>query len=232
MMMKKINLMFTLLAIAAFSFLACNQNESTKDTLPNKVNISPVKGETPVAQTVANTAGYDIGDTASDFKLKNVNGKIVSMADYPDAKGFIIVFTCNACPYAKMYEDRIIALHNKFASKGYPVIAINPNDPEIVEEDSYENMQVRAKEKGFPYPYIFDEKQEVLAKYGATKTPHVFLLNNNKVVEYIGAIDDNPRDASAVKDKYVENAIAALNSGTKPDPATTRAIGCSVKVKK
>ena len=176
--------------------------------------------------------GYKVGDTAADFKLKNIDGKMVSLADFPNAKGYIVIFTCNSCPYAVMYEDRIIDLHKNFASKGYPVIAINPNDPEIKPNDSFESMQQRAKDKSFDFPYIFDEKQAVFPVYGATKTPHVFLLNNEKVVEYIGAIDNNAQDASAVSEKYLENAIAALEKGEKPNPATTRAIGCSIKYKK
>ncbi len=176
--------------------------------------------------------GYKIGDVATDFELKNIDGKMVSMADYPDANGFIIIFTCNSCPYAVMYEDRIIELHNNYAPKGYPVIAINPNDADIKPSDSFENMQKRAMDKGFEFPYIFDEKQEIFPVYGAKKTPHVFLLSKEKVVEYIGAIDDNAQNAASVSQKYVENAIAALERGEKPNPSTTKAIGCSIKIKK
>ena len=120
--------------------------------------------------------GYNVGDAASDFKLKNVDGKFVSLSDYPEAKGFIIIFTCNHCPYAKAYQDRIIQLDKKYKPLGYPVIAISPNDPEIVPEDSYENMVLVAKEKGFTFPYLFDGTQEVYRKYGAKRTPHVYLL--------------------------------------------------------
>lgn len=112
---------------------------------------------------------------------------------------------------------------------GYPVIAINPNDPKVQPEDSFEKMIVRAEEKAFPFDYVFDMDQKVYPLYGATKTPHVFLLDADHVVRYIGAIDDNARDESAVKVKYVENAIAALENGKKPDPETTKAIGCSIK---
>lgn len=176
--------------------------------------------------------GYNVGDVASDFKLKNVDGKMVSLADYKDAKGYIVIFTCNHCPYAKLYEDRINALNKKYAPMGYPVIAINPNDPAVQPEDSFENMIVRAKEKNFTFPYLFDEGQKVLPKFGATKTPHVYLLqktgNGNKVA-YIGAIDDNHQDESAVTERYVENAIASLEKGKQPEPSTTKAIGCSIK---
>jgi glutathione peroxidase-family protein len=96
-------------------------------------------------------SGYQIGDMATDFKLKNVDNKMVSMADYKEAKGFIVIFTCNHCPYAVAYEDRIIALDKKYKKLGYPVIAINPNNPEVQPQDSFELMQVRAKEKKFTF---------------------------------------------------------------------------------
>jgi len=176
--------------------------------------------------------GYKIGDVAIDFKLKNVDGKIVSLADLKETKGFIVVFTCNHCPYAIAYEDRIIQLDKMFKPKGYPVIAINPNDNDAYPEDSYENMITRAKEKGFTYPYLFDEGQKIYPQYGATRTPHIFLLKKEEkgmIVKYIGAIDNNHADAKSVTEKYVENAVNALLSGTDPDPATTKAIGCSIK---
>lgn len=175
---------------------------------------------------------YKIGDTATDFKLKSVDGKMYSMSDYKDAKGFIIVFTCNHCPFAQKYQDRINDLAKKYKSQGYILLAINPNDPTVQPEDSYELMKVRAKEKGFVFPYLFDEGQKIYPQYGATKTPHVFLLDKNRIVRYIGAIDDNVDSANDVKEKYVENAIAALESGKTPSPETTKAIGCSIKVKK
>lgn len=176
--------------------------------------------------------GYQIGDTATDFKLKSVDNKWYSMADYKDAKGFIVVFTCNHCPFAVKYEDRIIELAKKYKPKGYVLLAINPNDPVAQPDDSFEKMQERAKEKKFPFPYLFDEGQKIYSQYGATKTPHVFLLDQHKVVKYIGAIDDNVEDAKAVKEKYLENAISALEKGLDPNPSTTKAIGCSIKVKK
>jgi len=179
-----------------------------------------------------NPTGYKVGDKATDFKLKSVDNKMYSMADYKDAKGFIVVFTCNHCPFAVKYEDRIIDLAKKYKSKGYILLAINPNDPAAQPEDSFELMQERAKEKKFSFPYLFDEGQKIYPQYGATKTPHVFLLDKNLVVKYIGAIDDNVEDADQVKEKYLENAIAALENGEEPTPNTTKAIGCSIKVKK
>ena len=177
-------------------------------------------------------AGYKVGDKATDFKLKSVDGKMYSMADYKYAKGFIVVFTCNHCPFAVKYEDRIVALAKKYKSLGYELIAINPNDPAAQPEDSFDLMKVRAKEKGFTFPYLFDEGQKVYPQYGATKTPHVFLLDKSLTVKYIGAIDDNVDDAAAVKERYLENAIASLEKNQEANPSMTKAIGCSIKVKK
>ena len=176
--------------------------------------------------------GLKVGDTAPDFKLKNIDGKMVSLADYEEAKGFIIIFTCNHCPFAVMYEDRIIEMDKKYKEMGYPVIAIMPNDPELRPEDGFEPMKERAEEKGFEFPYLLDEGQKLYPKYGATRTPHVYLLDKDRVVTYIGAIDDNHEDSEAVKVKYIENAIAAMEKGEKPDPNFTKAVGCSIKVKK
>ena len=205
--MKKINLVFSVLVLA-------------------------LAVQTSVFAQGSAGKGYKPGDVATDFKLKNVDGKFVSLADYSKAKGYIVVFTCNHCPYAVAYEDRIIALDKKYASKGYPVIAINPNDPAAQPKDSYQAMQVRAKEKAFSFPYLFDDGQKVYPQYGATKTPHVFVLNKEKgknVVRYIGAIDNNYADAADVSERYVEAAVDALLAGKEVKKTTTAAIGCSIK---
>ncbi len=177
--------------------------------------------------------GYEIGAIAANFNLKNIDNKKVSLSEFKEAKGFIVIFTCNHCPYAVAYEDRIIALDKKYKQKGYPVIAINPNNPEKQKEDSFEKMQVRAKEKGFTFPYLLDEGQKIYPQYGATKTPHVYVLEKTakgNVVRYIGAIDDNHADEEAVTFKYVENAVDALLSNQEIKVPTTKAIGCSIKV--
>ena len=186
------------------------------------------------AFTVARSipTGYKIGDVATDFSLKNVDGKKVSLKDMKDSKGYIVVFTCNHCPYAVAYEDRILALDKKYKKMGYPVVAINPNNPEKQKDDSFEKMQQRAKEKKFSFPYLMDEGQKIFPQYGATKTPHVYVLQKTakgNVVKYIGAIDDNYEDAAAVKQKYVENAVDALLKGQEVPVKETKAIGCSIK---
>lgn len=188
-------------------------------------------GTSIVLKDTKEIGGYKIGDTATDFSLKGVDGEIHSLASQKDAKGYIVIFTCNHCPFSKMYEDRIIALQTEFGPKGYPVIAINPNNPEVAPDDSYEKMKIRAKEKGFNFPYLFDEGQKIYPQYGATKTPHVFLLDNKKVVKYIGAIDDNARNAASVKERFLANAVNALLKGKKIKTTNTKAIGCSIKTK-
>ncbi len=179
--------------------------------------------------------GYKVGDKALNFKLKNIDDKMVALSDYESEKGVVVIFTCNHCPYSVAYEDRIIDLDKKYKKLGYPVIAINPNDPISYPEDSFENMKIRAEEKGFSFPYIFDEDQKVFPVYGAKKTPHVYLLENKGnefYVAYIGAIDDNSKDADEVEDTYLADAIDALLAGERPDPSVTKAVGCSIKVKK
>ncbi len=178
--------------------------------------------------------GYKVGDEAISFNLKNVDGKMVSSDSFKNAKGLIVVFTCNECPFAVAYMDRVNELNQKYKDKGYPVIAINPNDPAVQPADSYDKMVKKAKEKNFSFPYLFDPGRTISATYGATNTPHVYLLskqNDKLIVEYIGAIDDNSGDASKVTKPYLSNAINALLDGKKPDPSFTKAIGCGVKKK-
>lgn len=179
--------------------------------------------------------GLKVGDKAPDFELKNVDMEMVSLYDYaPAEKGAVVIFTCNHCPYAIAYEERIIEIDEMYRSKGYPVIAVNPNDPKLVPEDSFEKMQERAEEKNFPFPYLIDETQEVYKDYGAKRTPHVYLLEKKDgkfMVAYIGTIDDNYKEADKVEKKYLANAIDALLAGSTPDPDFTKAIGCTIKDK-
>lgn len=177
--------------------------------------------------------GYKVGDIATDFSLENIDGSMVSLSDYKDAKGFIVIFTCNTCPYAVAYEDRVEALNKEYASKGYPVIAIMPNNTDVKPGDSMEAMKARAKAKGFTFPYLMDKGQKIYPQYGATKTPHVYVLQKttkgNKV-KYIGAIDNNYQDAKSVTETYVEDAVGALLNNKEIKTTETRAIGCTIKV--
>lgn len=180
-------------------------------------------------------SGYQVGDIAADFNLRNVDGKQVSLANYKDAKGYIVVFTCNTCPVSQAYMDRVEALNKTFAPKGYPVVAINTNDPIASPGDNYEKMQELAKNKEFSYPYLEDPDHVFTRKYGANRTPHVFLLqksNKGNEVAYIGAIDNDTEGVNDKRENYVQNAIAQLMQGKKPVVNFTKAIGCTIKWKK
>lgn len=163
-----------------------------------------------------------VGDKAENFSLANIDGKLISLDSYDNAKGYVVIFTCNNCPYAKAYQKRIAELHNEYAPKGIPVIAINPND-------SKEKIKQRSKEKNYPFAYLHDETQEVTRAYGASKTPHVFILNKEKTVMYIGAIDNNYKDAAAADKRYVVDALDAMLANKKIEVTNTRALGCSIK---
>ncbi len=227
---KKIifGLAFTVMAITAFSGCKNEQNRGLEEVAINE-DIEMNNSKTHIEP---NAIGYKIGDEATDFNLKDVSGKMVSLADYKDAKGFMVIFTCNTCPFAVASEERIVALNKEFKPKGYPVIAINPNNPKVQEDDTYELMQAKAIEAGFTFPYLYDESQTIYAQYGAAKTPHVYLLqkeNGKNIVKYIGAIDDNVRNASEVKEQFLANAVNELLEGKEITVKETKAIGCSVK---
>lgn len=180
----------------------------------------------------AQDKGYKPGDTVLDFQLKNLDGRMVSLSSIPDAKGYIVIFTCNHCPYAKAYEDRIIQLHLRFAPLGYPVVAINPNDAKVSPEDSYPKMKERAKLRGFPFEYLYDEKQTVAKQFGAAKTPHVYLLRNKdgqNIVEYIGAIDNDWENPAQASRHYVEEAILNFSTDMPLVDRETKAVGCTIK---
>ncbi len=182
----------------------------------------------------ASSAGYEIGATVADFKLKSTEGKMVSLGDFKDKKGIIVVFISNHCPFAKAYEERIIALDKKYDTQGYAVVAINASDASSYEEDSYDNMKARAKEKGYTFPYLQDESQAVAKTFGATRTPHAFILKNEGgkfTVQYFGTIDDNAQDPSGVSKRYIEDAVDNLLAGKPVVTPMTKAVGCAIKWK-
>lgn len=175
--------------------------------------------------------GYEAGDRAEDFVLKGVDGQQYSLSSFKEVQGYIIVFTCNTCQYVRKYEQRMIDLHQTYAPQGYPVIAINPNFTAIVPGDSFDEMKKQAKMMKYPFVYLADSDGMVAYKFGATETPQVFVLDKNRVVKYIGAIDDNVENAHAASVKYVEKAIEALKRGKNPDTQRTKVEGCVVKRK-
>lgn len=188
-----------------------------------------------IVALAARSQGYQVGDIAADFKLKNVDNRMISFKEFPNAKGYIIAFTCNTCPVSQAYEQRIIKLHKTYSPKGYPVIAINPNDPVAQPGDSFEKMQSRAKAKGYGFPYLEDPGHVVTKQFGASRTPHIFIVqktSKGNVVQYIGAIDDDTEGTSADRKNFAEDALNALLTGKKPATTHTKAVGCTIKWKK
>ena len=176
--------------------------------------------------------GYAVGDVVEDFTLVNVDDESVSLSDYAEEEGVIVVFTCNTCPYAVAYEDRIKELATSYNEAGWPVVAIQPNDDGRSPGDSFDLMVSRASDQGYEFPYLYDESQEIARTFGATRTPHTYLLQvveGEFVVKYIGAIDDNPSDAGEVEVNYIDAAIESLNAGEPVERESTRAIGCTIK---
>ena len=255
--MKRISVLIAIIGLSASVLVSC-KNEENKTGEPSAENQhKDHKGEHPPhdgdrkgppkggdrkgppkgggspeqTKTLEEIGGYNIGDVATDFNLKNVDGSMVSLASIENAKGYIVTFTCNECPFSVLYEDRLIALNNEYAPKGYPVIAINPNSPEN-EKEGYTAMQKRSEDKGFTFPYLVDEGQKIYPQYGAVRTPHVFLLDAERKVQYIGTVDDNAKSPEDVKVNFVKDAIEALEKGEKPSPNFTKAIGCPVKASK
>lgn len=178
--------------------------------------------------------GYSVGETVAGFSLKNIDGRMIGLNDYQSQKGLIVVFSSNHCPFSKAYEDRVQELNRRYSAQGFPVVAIMPNDPAAYEEDSFEQMKARAAEKNFSYPYLIDENQTVARAFGASRTPQVFVLRRSGdrfTVAYVGAIDNNPQDASGVQSRYVEDAVNNLLAGRPVSVTTTKAIGCAIKWK-
>lgn len=171
------------------------------------------------------------GDAAPAIKLLSVSGKLVSFDDYPLAKGFIVVFIGNGCPYSKAYEQRIIDLDKNYAATGFPVLAIDPNDSVCSPEDAFSEMKKHAQSFSYTFPYLYDKEQTVTAAYGPRATPYTFVISKTatgNIIAYAGAIDNDTKNTDPSKHKYVEDVITALANNQKPVVTATRAIGCSI----
>ena len=166
-----------------------------------------------------------------DFSLKNVDGNMVSLSDYKSAKGFIIIFTCNHCPFAKLYPKRLNALNKKYNKLGVPLLAISSSDTLIFEEDTFDKMVKKSRSEKFNFPYLIDVNQMVAKNFKAEKTPHAFVIwkdNGAWVIKYNGAIDDNGAEPSKVKEKYVEKAVDAILQGKEAPVKETKSVGCQI----
>ena len=188
-----------------------------------------------VVVVIASSFTVTENKVVSDFKLKNVDGKMVSLKDFPEAKGFIIVFTCNHCPFAKLYPPRLNALNAQYKKLGVPVIAISSSDTVLYDEDSYPKMVEKARAEHFDFPYLYDNQQVAVRNFGAQKTPHAFVVwkeNSKWLVKYNGAIDDNGADPAKVNHHYVADAVDALLAGKEVAARETRSIGCQINLRK
>ncbi len=172
-----------------------------------------------------------IGETAPDFNLPGVDGKDHSLAEFADAKLLIVAFSSNHCPFVVGSEDRINALVADYAPKGVALIAINSNEIENHPTDSFEHMIARAKERGFAFPYVRDESQEVALAYGALRTPHYYVFDADRKLQYTGRMDDNPRTEGEETTHELRDALDALLADETPAIAMTNPIGCNVKWK-
>lgn len=166
-----------------------------------------------------------------NLKLRNANGKPTALSDYKLTKGLMLVFTCNHCPFAKLYPGRFNELNKKYSPKGVPLIAISSTDTITYEEDGFEQMKKVAGKKHFNFDYLFDDMQILAKKFGADKTPHAFLLwknGNDWQIRYSGAIDDNGAEPDKVTEPYLAMAVDSMLMGKEPPYASTKSIGCQI----
>lgn len=176
-------------------------------------------------------AALALGSTApmADVAMKNVDGRETTIAKSAGKKGTLVLFICNHCPWVKMWEPRIAQLGSAALKQGVGVIAVNGNDPAPYPEDEYEVMVTRAKQVGYKFPYVVDATSDVARAFGATKTPEAFLFDASGKLVYHGAIDDNAKDAKAVKSRWLADAVAAVAAGKPVPVAQTKALGCTIK---
>ncbi|NDJ53367.1 MAG: thioredoxin family protein [Chloroflexi bacterium] len=171
------------------------------------------------------------GDALIDFSLSGVEDAPVSPADFSDKTALAVVFSCNHCPYVRAWESRMVEIQAQYADKGFQMIAINANDPLKYPSDNLDAMKERAVEIGMNFPYLVDETQDIARAYGAERTPEFFLFDQDRVLRYHGALDDNYEDPSSVSHTYLKDAIEALLEGRAPSTETTPPVGCTIKWK-
>ena len=164
-----------------------------------------------------------------DHQLADISGNTMTLADVKGDAGTLVVFSCNTCPWVIRWEDRYVSLANTYAPKGIGMIAVNSNAARFGSEDSLEEMVEHAKNNGYNFPYAQDPESELASAFGATKTPHIYLFNADDKLVYLGAIDDNAKNAKKVEVPFLANAIDALLAGNPINPQATKALGCSIK---
>lgn len=163
--------------------------------------------------------------------LPSTDGKKYSLKDFASSNALVVVFSCNHCPIVQAYEDRMIAYQRDYAARGVQLIAINSNEDENYPEDSFDEMVKRAKQRGFNFLYVRDADQKVAKAFGATHTPEFFLFDRQRTLRYHGKMDDNHKDASAVRTRYLRDATDAILAGNQVKEAETYSVGCTIKWK-
>lgn len=176
-------------------------------------------------------ANLKIGDQAIAFTLPGVDGQMHSLADYAGKAVVVVTFSCNHCPYVRAWEDRMVQVQADYAGKGVQMLVISANDPQKYPDDSFPKMKERAQQKGFNFPYLYDETQAVARAYGAERTPEFFVFDKTGTLRYHGALDDNYEDPQAVKQPYLRLALDAVLAGQTPKINETRPVGCTIKWK-
>ena len=195
--------------------------------------IAIVSGAAAAVSAGESTGGIAIGTkvpaAVAKTKMKNVDGKMLSITDVTGKAGTLVIFTCNHCPFAKAWEQRIVELANSYSGKGVGVMLVNANDPTTHAEDGFEEMQARAKSRGMKVPYVVDDTSGVARAFGASVTPEVFLFDKTGKLAYHGAVDDNRNDPDKVKARYLKDALDAVIAGKAPAMPETKGLGCGIK---
>lgn len=176
-------------------------------------------------------SNLNTGDEAIPFTLPGVDGREHSLSDYREKGAVAVIFSCNHCPYVRAWEDRMVQIQREYADRGAQLLAINANDAGKYPNDGFEEMEKRAAEKGFSFPYLRDGSQETARAYGAERTPEAFVFDRDRRLVYHGTIDDSYDDPSAVTRAYLREALDAALSGQRPPTTETRPVGCTIKWK-
>jgi thiol-disulfide isomerase/thioredoxin len=191
--------------------------------------LAPVGGARAGESTGGLALGTKVPAAVAKTKMKNVDGKMLSIAEVTGKAGTLVIFTCNHCPFARDWEQRIVELGNGYAAKGIGVILVNANDPTMHADDGFEEMQARAKSRGMKIPYVVDDTSGVARAFGASVTPEAFLFDKTGKLAYHGTIDDNRQEPDKVKARYLKDALDAVVAGKKPAVPETKGLGCGIK---
>jgi len=182
-------------------------------------------------ERTATSATFSLGSKLPTFDLRNVDGKMVGSSYFTDGKAYLVAFICNHCPYVKGSEEMLINIVRQFEGDGLKTIAISSNDATKYPEDGFDKMREKALAMNLPYPYLYDESQDVARRFDAACTPEFYLFDRDHTLVYHGTINDSPRDPSKVTKEYLSAAIAAVIEGQIPNPQFVHPLGCSIKWK-